>query len=298
MLIYFAETHRQFLQVRQIDGVWSYNPVNPNKPAAGVYLSNHQVFSNAALGFGVYLRNEIQGGVATKVHAGLKLLFSEKRNGRFLLHNDPGCIALTLDIGGVIALYQWLNGAALSLNYELPRRGGDHRVLTGFLADRSFALVLRATLAGASACDGIVGGSRGIEVGLSDADVFHLQMHCVGLAKLHYPSMSDEALSSHMRVRRGPSDAVPSESAHNCPQSPLVGVNSAVQTNRTPQECARAVYGVGMRKWHRRHLPTIEFLQGQRVEVMDAMIQAGNRGDFAEWDRIYERLHRAIPQNP
>lgn len=294
MLFNFAEKHQQFLVAREREGVWSYTPVNPCNPKAGIYLSNHQIFSNAALGAGIYLRNELNAGIPVKVHAGLKLLFSKPVDGRFALHNDPDHISLTLDLGGVLPFYQWLSGDISTLRYDEPRRGTKHyRMLTGFQAGLAFELTLRATLA-----DSVTGATRKIDVGLSGVDIFHLRTHCVGLAKLLYPTMSDDLLTTHLRKRSGSMEraaAVTADQQQPLPGDDLDAPPSGVQSapNRTPKDCSRAVYGVGMGKWPRRHLPTIEFIQSQSVEQMDALIRAGNAGDFSGWDRIYERLTSA-----
>ncbi|KIL03070.1 hypothetical protein [Stutzerimonas nitrititolerans] len=295
MLINFVEKHRQYLIAQeQEDGCWAYTPVNPDNGNAGIYLSNHQIFSNAALGLGVYLRNEMNSGAAVKVHAGLKLLFSRAVNGRFALHNDPGHISITLDIGGVIPFYQWLSGDTATLRYEEPRRSREHyRMLTGFQAGQTFEMTLRASLT-----DGTTGDMRTIEVGLSSADIFHLQAHCVGLAKLLYPTLSDELLTTHLRRRVGALQAAQSAVSAGHPTPTLIdGVTIQAQAEngprRDPAKCSRAVYGVGMGKWPRRHLPTIEFIQSQSVEQMDTLIKAGNSGDFSGWDSIYNRLTSA-----
>lgn len=295
MLINFAEKHRQYLIAQeQEDGCWAYTPVNPDNGNAGIYLSNHQIFSNAALGLGVYLRNEMNSGVAVKVHAGLKLLFSRAVNGRFALHNDPGHISITLDIGGVIPFYQWLSGDTATLRYEEPRRRREHyRMLTGFQAGQAFEMTLRASLT-----DGTTGDMRTIEVGLSSADIFHLQAHCAGLAKLLYPTLSDGLLTTHLRRGVGARQATQSAGPAGHP-TPALSDGMASQapagngSRRDPTNCSRAVYGVGMGKWPRRHLPTIEFIQSQSVEQMDALIKAGNSGDFSGWDSIYSRLTSA-----
>ena len=294
MLIDFSETHRRFLTAKRRDtGAWAYDLVNPEKPAVGTYLSHYQVFSNAALGCGIYLKNyelDEQNAVAKKVQTGLKLLFSRQKSGRYQLHNDPGSISLTLDLDGTLALYRWLCGDVPSLTYELARQGAEYRTLSGYQADRAFALVLRASSSGSeSRCAG------SIDVGLSEADILHLQMHCVGLVKLIYPSLSDETLAAHMRARTcghgRPASSVVPESA----SADKKEVDSTAGRQLTEEGCAKAIFAVGMQKWQRRHLPTIEFLQSQGIERMDQLVQAANQGDFSEWERVFAALSRAQP---
>ncbi|MGP0171087.1 hypothetical protein ACSVIJ_04315 [Pseudomonas sp. NCHU5208] len=288
MLIDFQDTYRRFLTAKRRDsGRWAYELANPENPAAGTYLSHHQVFSNAAVGFGIYLRNyelDAECAFAGKVQAGLKLLFSRKQNGRYTLHNDPGRISLTLDIDGTLALYRWLSGDVPSLSYELARSGADYRTLSGYQADRAFALIIRASSSSAdsrAACS--------IDVGLSEADILHLQLHCIGLLKLSYPTLPDEILMAHMRARTGirsvrsPSEESSGSEERRCEEPSL---------NRTEEGCSKAIYAIGMQKWARRHLPTIEFLQSQGIDRMDQLIQDANQGDFSEWERVFAALSR------
>lgn len=88
LLIDFETVHRTYLKGSMDEAGWSFNPVNPAKPRTGRHLSTHQVFSNAGLGVALYLRNDFEAGRAIKVHVGLKLVFSRKVKGTFLLQDD------------------------------------------------------------------------------------------------------------------------------------------------------------------------------------------------------------------
>lgn len=296
MLIDFPETHSRYLTAKRRDsGRWAYDLVNPANPAAGTYLSHHQVFSNAAVGFGIYLRNyeiDTESALAGKVQAGLKLLFSRKQNGRYTLHNDPGSISLTLDLDGALALYRWLCGDAPSLTYELARTGTEYRTLSGYQADRAFALVMRATRSA-----GETRAASSIDVGLGEADILHLQLHCIGLLKLSYPTLPDETLRAHMRARSGAHRSTSTAESISITSSESRGGEEASSTcDLTEKRCSTAIYAIGMQKWPRRHLPTIEFLQSQGIERMDQLIQAANNGDFSEWERVFGALTRT-PQS-
>lgn len=299
MLIDFDTVHRTYLKGSMVDGAWSFNPVNPAKPRTGRHLSTYQVFSNAGLGVALYMRNDFEGTRAIKVHVGLKLVFSRKAKGKFLLQDDAQKISLTLDMGGVRALYAWLAGDTGSFSYEIIRPDAPKKQVTGFETDLEFPLSIRAFENDSDGCD------RSILVGLADADIFHLQLHCLGLAKLLYPSLSDTALLAHMkpRLRAAPSlaasTATPSEA--NLPPGALECSTEAPVDSKPLsavslqdydlEKSKKAVYAVGKNRWPRKDIDTIEHIQNGPADAMDRFVKAGNAGDFSEWDRIYGLLH-------
>lgn len=293
MLIDFESIYQKYMKGASLDGVWRYEPVNPSNPRAGKHLSTYQVFSNAGLGVALYLRNDFEGTVATRVHAGLKLIFSRKVRETFLLQKDDQKITITLDMGGVRALYAWLQGEAPSLSYEIVRPDSPKKQLAGFESDLVFPLTIRATESD------LYGSGRSISVGLSDADIFHLEVHCLALAKLLYPSLSDVALLSHLKPRArasatltahvalqdpaGPADAFPQA-------SPIHGVPASVLD---PERTRKAVFAVGKSKWPKKDLATIEHIQSGPLEAMDRFVKDGNVGNFEEWDRLFAFLQGA-----
>lgn len=296
MLIDFAAEHERYLKGRLEDSVWVFNAVNSSNPISGIHLSTYQVFSNGGLGVALYIRNEFdEEGRAVKVHSGLKLLFSHKVNGRFILAKDENRISLTLDIGACRHLYAWLAGAQPGFMYDLVRSGANPRQISGFETDRAFPLTLRATEFSPN------DGHRKIDVGLSDTDIFHMQMHCVALAKLLYPAMSDTALVHHMLPRNAVARAGLNEptkvespdlhTTHSTQEStaPTVPVLPAAAV--APPDIAKikkAVFGVGKNQWPVKDIQTIQYIQeSSTIEAMDRLIKAGNSGDFTEWDRIH-----------
>lgn len=299
MLIDFEFVHATYLKGSMAAGKWAYSPVNAENPKAGMNLSTFQVFSNAGLGVAVYLRNSVDdANVAIKVHVGLKLVFSRKKEQSYLLFNDDQRITMTLDVGGVRALYAWLAGETSRLEYEIARPGAPKKLMTGFETDQAFPLTLRASESDLN------GGSRMISVGLSDSDIFHIQLHCLALAKLLYPCISDAALLAHMKPRvRAQEASITSEpfmAGTSVETPPMTGTQPPV-AERKPQavakpgltidQCKRAVYGVGKSKWSRKDIDTIVYIQGGSVEAMDRFVKEGNAGDFTEWERIYKFLH-------
>lgn len=299
MLIDFESVHQRYLQGSMSERGWRYEPVSPGKPRAGKHLSTYQIFSNAGLGVALYLRNDYEGETATKVHVGLKLIFSRKVKDTYLLSKDTGKIALTLDMGGVRALYAWLAGDTSEFAYEIVRPDAPKKQVTGFESDLAFPLCIRA-----SESDAFDTG-RSIAVGLADSDIFHLQLYCLGLAKLLYPSLSDTALLAHLKPRvRAKCQA--SANQNPAPQSPepLYAPEASPAARSASKGAApssalgidierskKAVYAVGKNRWPRKDLATIEHIQDGPAEAMDRMVKAGNAGDFTEWDRIYSLLN-------
>ncbi|MBM5458959.1 hypothetical protein H8F21_15435 [Pseudomonas sp. P66] len=299
MLIDFESVHQRYLVGSNTDGVWQYEPVNPRSPRAGKHLSSYQVFSNAGLGVALYLRNDFEGELATKVHVGLKLIFSRKVRESFLLQKDDQKISLTLDMGGVRALYAWLAGETPAFTYEIVRPDAPKKQITGFETDLAFPLSIRASESDA------FGTGRSITVGLADADIFHLQLHCLGLAKLLYPSLSDTALLAHLKPRVSAKQQIhaplqPPSANDEPPQAPEVAPEQRYISDASvgspashvdPERSKRAVFAVGKTRWPRKDIATIEHIQQGPVEAMDRFVKAGNAGDFTEWDRIYNLLN-------
>ncbi|SBW84232.1 hypothetical protein PVE_R2G0203 [Pseudomonas veronii 1YdBTEX2] len=298
-MIDFETVHRTYLKGSMDEGGWSFNPVNPAKPRTGKHLSTHQVFSNAGLGVALYLRNDFEGARAIKVHVGLKLVFSRKVKGRFLLQEDGQKISLTLDMGGVRGLYAWLAGDTPNFSYEIIRPDAPKKQLSGFESDLEFPLSIRAFENDSD------GSARSILVGLADADIFHLQLHCLGLAKLLYPSLSDIALLAHMkpRLKAAPSchtTIVATFQANMGPELPErpseapmhpIPISDGALAELDLEKAKRAVFAVGKNRWPRKDLATIEEIQNGPLDAMDRFVKAGNAGDFTEWDKIYNLLH-------
>lgn len=292
--IEFEAEHDRYLVGWTNAGKFIFNRVSDN-PKAGRHLSTHQVFSNNGLLLAIYLRNDVDlAGDAVKVYAGLKLLFTHKVHGDYLLHNDKSRINLSLDLGGAKALYGWLKGWTQELKYELPRAGAAPRQLSGFDAGSQFILTLRATEYRET-------GNRMIDVGLSDEDIFHLELYCLALGRLHYPSFSDAAVSDAMKPRAATRQASVNTSRDSQSEAPhelqpssegsYATEPASAPANARPLDihnCRTAIYAVGMKRWPRRDLATIKRIQEQTVEIMDRLVKAGNAGDFTEWDRIYE----------
>lgn len=278
VLIDFVETHRKYLQGEMTPLGWSFEPIHPARNASAVYLSNYTAFSTNALLVAISVRNDFnEHGLAVKAHAGLIMVFSRKVDGAYLLSKDPERISITLDMGGVRSLYAWLAGREASFVYESLRPGAPRKLIEGTEGAVGSDLQL-------SAEDYLGQKVRGrISLFLSATDIFHIQMHCLGLAKLLYPSISDSALIEHLIPR--PNHLVPPPTpAQNA--APLDGPTAEAGTYSI-QERRRAVYAVGMNKWPKRNVETIEHIQQSSEAIMDSLIRAGNAGDFSGWDRLY-----------
>lgn len=302
MLIDFADAHRQYLVGFAGDNGWEFTPVNPSNHEAGRYFASHQIFSSHALGLALCIRNGVsREGVATSASAGLKLSFSHRHRGNYLLNKDQNKITLTLGINGAGSLYSWLRGRSPTFNHEIVRPNAPPKLLTGFeLKGGQFDKIIRATQYGDT------GEATLIEVGLSQEHIFHLQMYCIGLGRLLYPSISDAAIMEHLVCmtgvppEAGTPDAEPPSARAEDPGNALLGGQSAdyesvggqalLAPSSTDAGLARqrkAIYAVGVSKWPAKRKDVITYIQDSGTpDGLNRLIQEGNAGDFSGWDRL------------
>ncbi len=294
MLIDFKAEHIQYLKGRPSDSGWVYTPANPKMPAKGKYLAAHQVFSNNALNAAIYIRNDVNSaGEAISVHTALRLTFSHKAKGRYLLNDDPDKLSLNLGLGAVRELYRWLSEQQPRLEYEIVRASASPKRLQGFtLQDGQFARMLTATEFDSEAV-----GTLTIQVGLSDDDVIHLQFYCLGYAKLIYPTFTDVAILQLLKAPASStnlaSNPFPVSHAKSdnlaAPQRTQDDDRGMAEDEPDPvrlERCRKAIYAVGMQRW-KGSRDVIEFIQDSApIAQMDRLIKDGNAGEFTEWNRI------------
>lgn len=307
MLVDFAEFHAKHLVVRRVGEAWLYEPVNPRNPHSGKHLASHQIFSNNAMGVALYVRNQLDSNFnAVGVFTALKLSFSRKIDGNYLLAKDDNHISVALDIHGVRQLYTWVTGNQLTFRTEVIKPGSKTKALIGYrMQSGQFPHALKV-LGESSTGTQVI-----IDVGLSDGDLFTLAMFCIGFCKLLYPVIDGSVIERLLAIPLV--SVVPEEGGGNekfvhaqaFEQAPSWQPTNIAQSNsakaaprleQRPDEMTltaailnqqKAIFAVGMQKWPQKNRATIEYIQEVATpEAMDRLIKAGNAHDFSEWDRI------------
>ena len=305
MLIDFSGFHARHLVSRREGHQWLYEPVNPQNPYSGKHLSSHQIFSNNALGIALYVRNQFNpADQAVGVFTALKLSFSRKVDGTYLLTKDEQHTSISLDIHGVRQLFTWVQGKRQTFKAEIVKPGSHPKSVSGYRMEAGqFPHALK-----------LIGNTpQGvqvvIDVGLSDGDLFTLAMYCISYCMLLYPSIDGSVIERLLvipNVKAGEgvhntkefahAQTIDSEPEVHLDAIPKPSVNTRMAFEQRPADQLpsteikrqqKAVYAVGMSKWPQRNRATIEFIQETATqEAMDRLIKAGNAGDFSEWDKI------------
>lgn len=304
VLIDFEGFHAKHMVSKAVGNQWLYEPVNPRNPFSGKHLSTHQIFSNAALGVALYVRNRFDhDDQAIGVFAALKLSFSRKVDGRYLLAKDEQCTSISLDIHGVRQLFTWVQGKHQSFHAEIVKPGSHPKSVSGYrMESGQFPHALKVI-------GHTTNGDRvSIDVGLSDGDLFTLSMYCVAYCKLLYPSIDASVIERLLvipEIRAGEGNQMAERFAHaqtsdsaedfqDETHSKPSGNGQILEQRASDQlpnaeikKQQKAIYAVGMSKWPQRNIATIEFIQESATQAaMDRLIKAGNAGDFSEWDKI------------
>lgn len=305
MFIDFAGFHARHLVSRRVGNQWLYEPVNPQNPYSGKHLSSHQIFSNAALGVALYVRNQFDpDDQAVGVFTALKLSFSRKVDGSYLLAKDKQHTSVSLDLHGVRQLFTWVQGKQQTFRAEIVKPGSHPKSVSGYrMQDGQFPHALKVIGHTSN------GEQVAIDVGLSDGDLFILSMYCVSYCMLLYPSIDGsviERLLAIPQVTGGEGTHTVEKFAHaqtfdsaedlHIEAVSKSSANASLALEQRPvdqlpsaeiKKQQRAIYAVGMSKWPQRNLAAIEFIQESATqEAMDRLIKAGNAGDFSEWDKI------------
>ena len=299
MLIDFKGIHAEHLVPKRSGREFRFTPANPDMPAKGKYLAAHQVFSNNGLNCAIYVRNDVNSaGVCTAVHSALRLTFTHKNSGKYLLNDDPEKLSLNLGPGAVRELYRWLSDEQPRCDYEVVRAGSAPKTLKGFtLLDGQFRKMISALECGQDGTDPV-----DIRVGLSEDDVLHLQFYCLGLIKLLYPTFSDVAIQGLLSKHPTSAPCSPPDSPISHAKPPI---DPQVPYQPSPkrdledgdpsalERCRKAIFAVGVRRW-KGSRDVIEFIQDTAtIESMDTLIREGNAGDFSGWDRIASTYNRS-----
>lgn len=309
MLVDFAEYHARHLVSRKAGDQWLYDPVNPRNPHNGKHVASRQIFSNNALGVALYVRNQLDSEFrAVGVFTALKLSFSRKVEGTYLLNKDEKHLSLALDIHGVRQLYTWVQGIQQTFRSEIVKPGTPPKSITGYrMQSGQFPHSLKAIGHTSSGEQAI------IDVGLSDGDLFTLAMYCIGYCKLLYPSIDGAVIERLLAIpqiaaARGEGGgteekfvhAQTSDSHADIPEtvSPPRSSVEQMELERRPDEmipttlmlrAQKAIFAIGMQKWPKKNRAAIEYIQDVATHAaMDRLIKAANTGDFTEWDKIAE----------
>ena len=311
MLVDFAGYHTKHLVSRKVGGQWLYEPVNPQNPYSGKHLASEQIFSNHGLGVALYVRNQLDDAYkAVGVFTALKLSFSRKVDGTYLLSKDVNHISVALDLHGVRQLYTWATGSQMDLRTEIVKPGASPKTVIGYRMDRGGQFPHALKVIGPNS----TGEQVVIDVGLNDGDLFTIAMFCIGYCKLLYPvidgsvierllaipqvsAATGEGDTSEKFVHAQTSEPAPNHLSASAPQDRL-NDKAPLTLEQRPDDVLptpgifkqqKAIFAVGMNKWPKKNRATIEYIQEVATpEAMDRLIKAGNAGDFTEWDKVAE----------
>ncbi len=269
------------------DGAWGYTPFNVKAPRTGGYLSSHQAFGNAGLFFGIHLYNPVNGNKVDKVGHSLQLCFSNKVDGSYLLGNDEQKEVFNLDIGAAARLYSFLTNKSSSLVLVFSRPGMAVRRLTGERLDTSSdgGLTLIAV-------SGRGGEYNKISMSLSRSDQVNLALHCLGYVRLLYPSLSDTAIGEVL-IACGDDFRACAENAPDDHSAMPAETTRTADAHRKPvnPNVSKALWAIGNKKWPRRDLAALKKMQETLTpDELQALVDAGNAGDFTAWDSTADRL--------
>lgn len=287
MIIDFEDAHSRYLVARRDGSDWCYVPVNESKKA-GLHLCSHQVFSTNGLGMALYLRNSYTNEKATRVHTSVKLRFSNKVDGEYLLAKDKYGISVELSIGAAGMLYDWLTYGESRFRYEVPTPSGATKALEGFVTEDGTPILRISEYRSHE-------GWNKIDVTLDSEACFHLKMHCIALGRLLYPTLGSDAVIACMRPQRRPAGWGKDSESNPTTQTPGQTIKPAQVSSDVAAGRRKGVFAVGINKWPAKRRDVIEHIQhNYNPDDHDRLIKSGNAGDFSEWDKIAE-LFDSIP---
>lgn len=287
MLIDFAARHSELLVPYQDGHHWCYRPINQTNPRTGGFLSVQQLFSNNALQVGIYCYNSIAEGSAGRtrcpgVSHSLRLTFSRKVNGEYLLADDESKITFNLDIGHAKRIYAFAQGHVDSLSLRFVRPGKAVRELVGRAGQGDDGSRTASLL-------GVSGGQ--VEVHLSESQLFALAAYSLAYGRFLYPALSDTAIQQLMTPAIAPvalaGGAIqPTETAAQigaCADSapPATAAEDPVKR----EKLKRVVWAIGNQKWPSMRLEALQRIQNESTnQQLQQLIEAANKGDFSGWN--------------
>jgi hypothetical protein len=286
----FAGIHRDLLTGSSTPSGWAFKPANPNRPGSDLYVASHQIFSNHGLCVSLLIRNGLSPE-RTPISATplVSLAFSRKVDGAYLLARDTSKIIIPIYLAEAIQLFACLAGEMPTVLFDVVRPGVPQKHLRcGPAADQAYRFLLSAYQ-----MDSDSQQSR-IDVAITQVDVFHIQAYLLALGRLVYPWMETTVIADLYRsssVARQPQERR-GEDPQSEPQMQAIqeqAVDRVGQQPRAidPDRISKAVFAVGINKWPAKRRDVIRHIQETATfPAMDRLIQAGNAGDFSEWDRI------------
>lgn len=293
MLIDFEAEHRRIF-LRSDPNAF----LNTDHNTSAVHISTEQVFANAGLGIAIAAKDILDGMQKVKgASCYLKLTFSRREGGAYLLHNDPLRVTLWLNSGDARQLYTWLIGGTDSFDAEIGSPQFGLKRLSG-----------RAE----PACDDLmlVGENRPrdndqrhsrIAVSLNLEAQLKLRAYCIGFIRLLYPSLQDQAAADLLTLRSVLAQRYPGHQRRDtgviAPAMPVAAnipartppseeaVPQPRQAGRPVEEMRKAIFAIGKRKWPAARIDVIKHIQESLDgPSMQLLIDQANAGDFSKWD--------------
>ena len=288
----FAGIHRDLLTGTSTPAGWAFKPANPTRPGSDLYVASHQIFSNHGLCVSLLIRNGLSPDKTPITATPLvSLAFSRKEGGRYLLANDTSKIIIPIYLSEAMQLFSCLAGDIPMVLLDVVRPGLPQKHLRcSPAADQAYRYLMSAYQTDSDDFQ------NRVDVAISHTDVFHIQAHLLALGRLTYPWMETTVIADLFRSSsavRATQEEVPAAPQPHMPATVRAG-SSGVETQSKgvdPVRISKAIFAVGINKWPKQRRDVIRHIQENLTfAAMDRLIQAGNAGDFSEWDRIASEL--------
>lgn len=288
MLIDYENIHRTYLIGRHVGDDWEYEPTHARDPRKGMIVSSHTAFSNNALQLSIHLYNRVnERGRCIGVSHCLLLCFSHKVGGSYRLNNDENRITFHLDLGVAAELYSVAVGHAGQCSYRAVRKGRAVKSIEGEEAIRNGRRIVTIRATG-----GGEGRSSSIEIDLGKADLIALAAHCVGYARVLYPSLSDTAIQELLSAT-SPNSRACAENQDAPTEVPRpTGGEMRADHQRTSgassvnfDKLRRTIWAIGNQKWESMRLDALQRIQQlDDASLLQELINEAHAQDFTRWD--------------
>lgn len=288
MLIDYENIHRTYLIGHHVGDNWEFEATHPLDPRKGMIVSSHTAFSNNALQLSIHLYNRVgERGRCIGVSHCLLLCFSHKVNGSYKLNNDENRITFHLDLGEAAELYAVAIGHAEHYAYRAVRKGQAVKSIEGVETIRDGRRIVTLRAAG-----GGEGQKTSVEIDLVKTDLIALAAHCVGYARVLYPSLSDAAVQELLSSA--------SKNTRACAENQVVSADVTTSENLKVRadhhrsagassadigKLRRAIWAIGNQKWPGMRLDALQRIQQlEDSALLQELINEANAGNFTGWD--------------